>query len=129
MRSSGSGLIGLIGLIGLMAGCAPEPEDTGCAHDPPLSWENFGHGIVTRHCLGCHSALLPAEKREGAPVGIDFDTYGDVLSRADRIAARSTGEGASMPPGGGPTEPERLLLAEWLQCGVAADRARLEEQE
>ena len=102
MRSSGRGqrgLIGLIGLIGLMAGCAPEPEDTGCAHDPPLSWENFGHGIVTRHCLGCHSALLPAEKREGAPVGIDFDTYGDVLSRADRIAARSTaGHGHRVPP-------------------------------
>ena len=130
--SRGIGRIGLallgLALLGL-AGCAPEAEDTaGCAHDPPLTWENFGHAIVTRHCLGCHSALLPEERREGAPAGVDFDTYGDVLAWAERIEARSTGEGASMPPGGGPTAPERELLAEWLSCGVAADRARLEAE-
>lgn len=112
----------------LLLGCALGGADTGdgaCARVPPLDWDNFGHGFMTKHCTGCHSSLLPAELREGAPVGVDFDTYQDVLDQSDRILARSVGDAPTMPPGGGPTEEERARLAEWLACEVAADQAAL----
>lgn len=100
--------------------------DTGtgpCVHDPPLSYENFGEQFITQNCTACHSIYLPEERREGAPLSVNLDTYSDVLEFADRIAARSVGDDATMPPGGGPTTEERARLAEWLSCEVATDAA------
>ena len=109
----------------LLHGCAALRADDSagaqCRRDPPLTWDNFGHGFLTKHCLACHSSLVPEGAREGAPVGVDFDTYGSVLTWADRIAARAVADDADMPPGGGPSVEERANLSEWLGCGVAAD--------
>jgi uncharacterized membrane protein len=69
---------------------------------------------------------MGAGDRHDAPLGVDFDTYQGVLDHADRIAVRD-GDG-TMPPGGGPSEEEHARLAEWIACGVAADRERLEER-
>lgn len=105
-------------------------DDTGdgaCARTPPLSWDNFGDGFMTKHCTGCHASLLPEASREGAPLTVNLDTYADVLQWADRVQARAGGAGdsggADMPPGGGPSDDERARLEEWLTCGVAADAA------
>lgn len=116
----------------LLVGCDLLPfggggEDTGaCSREPPLTWANFGAGFTQKHCLACHSSLLPAELREGAPMGVDFDTYEAVIQWRDRIDARSVPADGGMPPGGGPSEEERALLAEWLACEVAEDAAQLE---
>lgn len=116
----------------LFAGCDLLPfggggEDTGaCSREPPLTWGNFGEGLITKHCLGCHSSLMPAEMREGAPVGVDFDTYEAVIQWRDRIDVRSVPDDGGMPPGGGPSEEERAMLGEWLACEVAEDAAMLE---
>lgn len=114
--------------IFLLLGCAGEADTASCDREPPLSYDSFGQSFMGKNCTGCHSSLLPSSHREGAPAGVDFDTYAGVLEWADRIEARSVGEGASMPPGGGPTEDERVLLAEWLECGVFPDVAALEAQ-
>ena len=91
----------------------PEGEDTGaCVHEPALSYSNFGEAFLAKHCLGCHSSMLPAGLRNSAPVGVDFDVYSGVLTYWERIQARSVGEFASMPPGGGLTEEEKRLLEE-----------------
>lgn len=103
-------------------------DDSGnpaCGREPPLTWANFGEGFMTKHCTGCHSSLLPEPMREGAPVGVDFDTYAAVLDWAPRIEATALGEAPAMPPGGGPGADELALLEEWLACEVAADRAAL----
>ena len=96
-----------------------------CRRDPPLTWDSFGRALMTRQCTPCHSSLLPADQREGAPPTINFDTYQDVLDHADRIAATAVPDDGTMPPGGGPSAEERAMLDEWLRCEVAADRATL----
>lgn len=114
----------------LLLGCgllgADDTAGAACERDPPLTWENFGEALMTRHCTGCHSSLLPESLREGAPMGVDFDTYAGVLAWADRVRARSTGPEPDMPPGGGPSAEEVRLLTEWLDCAVADDLAALE---
>lgn len=119
---------GLVLALGLGA-CSGVGGDTGgeCDRSPPLSWHNFGQGFMGKHCTGCHSSLLPESHREGAPTSVNFDTYSDVVSQSERVAARALGAEPTMPPGGGPSAAEQALLAEWLRCGVADDEDRLQE--
>lgn len=116
----------MLAAIWLLVACTSTGEDSAtCDREPALDYDNFGSGFLERHCNGCHSSLLPESHREDAPVGVDFDTYGDVLDWAERIEARAVGEDASMPPGGGPTDEEKAMLAEWLECAVFPDVGRL----
>ena len=101
----------------LLACGAPGDSASTCDRDPPLSYENFGKGLMERHCTGCHSSLLPEGRRNEAPLGVDLDTWEGVVKWGTRIEVRSTGDSPDMPPGGGPTEEERQKLLEWLQCG------------
>ncbi len=119
--------------VALLVGCGAKAEDSAaeadpCGRQPALDWDNFGKGLMDKHCNGCHSSLVDRGARKGAPLGVDFNTYAGVLEFSDRIGARSLGETPTMPPGGGPDLEERARLEEWLQCGVAADRAALAEQ-
>jgi len=98
---------------------AAQSEAERCDRVPALSYSNFGQQLMDTHCAGCHSSLLPEDLREGAPLGVDLDTYSGVLLWADRIAARSLGDAPTMPPGGGPEDDERARLDEWLACSVA----------
>ena len=69
---------------------------------------------------------VPARLGEGAPLGVDLNTYDDVLQWAERIDSRALGT-LDMPPGGGPSVSERAMLAEWLECKVYPDKDALEE--
>jgi uncharacterized membrane protein len=106
-------------------------EDSGnpeCTHEPPLSYENFGQEFLTTHCVGCHSSLYTTEeRREGAPIGVDFDTYERVLQWATQMEVATTGVEPTMPPGGGPGADEIVLFTEWLHCQVAEDVQRYQE--
>lgn len=92
-----------------------------CPEDSFLSYESFGGPFMLTWCNGCHGAGVPDGMRQGAPVGIDFDTIEDVRRQAERIWARSGDQNATMPPIGGPHEDERALLGEWLACGAKTD--------
>ena len=105
-------------------GCAEtqeEPTNALCVHDPPLTYANFGKAYMDIHCIGCHSVDIPEGHRVGAPIGVDFNTYDDVLDWAERLEARATraySDSVTMPPGGGPTSEELDLFEEWLYCAV-----------
>ncbi|MEZ4317712.1 MAG: hypothetical protein R3F61_09410 [Myxococcota bacterium] len=104
------------------------PSYASCLRDPPLTWENYGKGHMDKHCNGCHSSLLVREElRNGAPLGIDFDTWEGNLQWADRIYQRGAVE-VSMPPGGGPSTEELRLLEEWLLCDVLPASAEFQLQ-
>ncbi|MES2645176.1 MAG: hypothetical protein V4850_37155 [Myxococcota bacterium] len=110
-----------------LAGCTGAPvsdtADTGaCDHTPALTWANFGQGWMDKHCVGCHSSLLRDDQRNGAPPSVNLDTWDDAVFWGGRIGARSLGDAPTMPPGGGPSEEERRLLAEWLDCAVTPAR-------
>ena len=113
--------------LGFLAGCAPEEVQSDCTHDPPLSYASFGQGFMTSYCTGCHHSLLPDGQREGAPMGVDLDTYADVQQWAERIVARVETEENPMPPGGGPRADEIVNIREWIACKVADDIAAGEQ--
>lgn len=114
----------------LLAACEPEPEETPCTHDPPLTYENFGRGFTEQYCNGCHSSLVPPNHRNDAPEEINFDTYEGLLYWADLVQEQTVlvddpdtvdPYDPLMPPGGGPTQAELVLYDEWLQCELLPD--------
>ncbi len=110
-------------MLGLLAACNDSvigtgaPIGTSCLRDPPLTFDNYGRGALGLHCTGCHSVFQREGQRNDAPLGIDIDTFDDVLLWADRIQARAV-DSTGMPPGGGMLPEERDLLEEWLRCEV-----------
>ena len=105
--------------LGALVACegGEATDSSACDRDPPLSYDNFGRGFLEKQCTGCHSSLLRAEQRNDAAVGIDLNSYRDALMWAERIQARVLDpEVPTMPPGGGPSADELILLDEWLQC-------------
>ena len=94
-----------------------QPIHLNCQRDPPLTYENFGQGILNRHCNSCHSVYARPGQRADAPLGVDFDTWDDVLFWGERIKVRAIDED-TMPPAGGMVPEERIGLEEWLRCEV-----------
>ena len=109
-----------------LASCAPEGEEL-CVHDPPLTYATFGEYFMDQYCAGCHSTQYPSghPNRNEAPAAVNFDHYEGVLQWAQRldpvVLGDENGEGATMPPGGGPTEEDLLQFEEWLHCEVLPD--------
>ena len=114
-----------LAVTAFMSGCeAPTCDD----RDPPLTYENWGEAYISDFCVGCHSSLVEGAERRGATVGVDFNTYGDVMRRVDRIEARGTGPDFTMPPSGGPNEEQIRIFEEWLTCEVRPDAEALEAE-
>ncbi len=119
----------LVMLLGL-AGCKgddpaptqvdPQPTgDTGTALAcDDVSWESTGQPFLSTWCTACHSSELASGERFGAPVGIDFDTYADVLALAALVEASAVGSEARMPPVGGGSDDDKALFGRWLACGL-----------
>ena len=111
-------VLSLVGIGFLAAGCMPDEEPV-CRHDPPLTYENYGEGFIDQFCTGCHSSLIAEEQRMGAPEAYNFNTYEGILYWADKMA-EPVDDGV-MPPGGGPTDIQKELFAEWMACDVMPD--------
>jgi len=91
-----------------------------CDREPPLTYDNFGEAYLGKWCTGCHSSFVRENQRSGAPIGIDFDTYEDVMAWVDRIDETAV-QTDYMPPGGGASQAESDALGEWLRCQVYPD--------
>jgi cytochrome c5 len=89
-----------------------------CLRDPPLTYDNFGHGMLNRHCNSCHTEAAREGQRGGAPLGVDFDDWDMVLAWAERIQVRTVDESTMPPSGGTLLADERAKFAEWMRCQV-----------
>jgi uncharacterized membrane protein len=117
VRSVGlTAILALSGCEDILVGEAEQGAIT-CGREPPLTYENFGEGLLDRHCLSCHSEFVREAQRGLAPIGIDFNSWDQVLQWAPRIMARAVEED-TMPPTGTMTPVEREQLGEWLYCEV-----------
>lgn len=83
-----------------------------------LSYDNAGAPFMINWCRGCHSSAVPRAMRQKAPMMVNFDTEEDIVRWAERIEARATSASPTMPPAGGPTDEERAMLREWIECGM-----------
>lgn len=118
---------GLLGAL-LLAACRDDPEptspttpdpptgDTGPCADAP-EWPE-AQGFVRTWCLPCHSAEVEGVDRQGAPAGVDFDTYAQVFAWREAIEQRATGPDLDMPPVPGASDEAVARFAEWLACGA-----------
>ncbi len=68
------------------------------------------------NCANCHSVQLGRDDRQGAPVGMDYDVYASAVAVAE-ATARSVFD-RSMPPSGGITAADTLVLYRWSLCGT-----------
>jgi hypothetical protein len=89
-----------------------------CPPDSVVTYQSFAAGFIAEYCTGCHSSEIPANMRQDAPPEVNFNTYEEIQQRADRVYARAADGYRTMPPAGGPTPEERVLLGEWLACGL-----------
>jgi hypothetical protein len=101
----------------LIGFAAPIGGGDSCNREPPLTYENFGKGLLARHCGSCHSDFVRGAQRGNAPLGVDFNNWDFVLQWADRIEVRTIQQG-DMPPTGTMVQLEKDRLEEWLQCEV-----------
>ncbi len=141
-RNSGW-LTRLMLLLVLLPGCG----DAGKSDDPPappkpsrvktptflncpkgtyLSYENFGEAFLATHCTTCHSHVLAADARAGAPVRVNLDRLEDIARWRTMIRiVASDSRTAKMPPQGKVSNEERKLLREWLDCGAPGESESL----
>jgi uncharacterized membrane protein len=82
-----------------------------------LRYDNFGAPFIINWCRACHSATVPLDMRQQAPVHVNFDTLDEIRAWSPSIS-RLAGESVAMPPAGGPSADERAMLTEWLRCGA-----------
>lgn len=98
-----------------------------CPPDNTLTRRSFGAGFLLTWCTGCHSSSLPADARQDAPEGVNFDTHAAyklserlVYERAVLEAhafVRDPSAASPMPPAGLPPAADRERLAQWIACG------------
>lgn len=89
-----------------------------CSPESVLTWDTFGDAFFRTWCTVCHSTQVTDIGRQGAPVGVDFDTWEGVVENLGTIQAFALGAEPLMPPAGGVPEADRLLLEEYLTCGA-----------
>lgn len=68
--------------------------------------------ILESRCLGCHSENKQGADRNGARVGVDFDTY--ELAKENAVRANSRIQNGSMPPSGPIPEEEKQIFQMWI---------------
>ena len=68
--------------------------------------------IFRQKCLGCHLSTLPAVQRNGAPVGVDFDTFATARQFGNEIVERTV-EQMNMPPNGSLSAEEKQAIMNW----------------
>ena len=96
-------------------GCGGETEPPTCP-DPPTYIRDV-RPITQRLCLPCHDSALPVDRRNGAPVGLDFDDFARIQPNAAAFADAMT-SGRMPPQGQGVATPaERSTVSQWRSCG------------
>ncbi len=101
----------ILGLIVLL-GCVKD-GDTGVDCRQPPTYNSWVRGFLEGKCQSCHASTAP--NRHGAPPNVFFDSEMAAEEWRERIYATIFEEG-SMPPSGGVTQDERILLEQWLDC-------------
>ncbi len=85
-----------------------------------MTWHNVGEPFFTTWCTACHSSELESpdevEKRQGAPVDCNLDSYAGVVAKAPDIQAKLMA--GSMPPTGTPSADSKSAVLQWLECGA-----------
>lgn len=109
-------------LVIALVACGADPasvddtsaEEDVCAGAEVVTWDGFAKGFFDTNCQGCHGSA--AVDRQGAPVGVTFDTEEQVRAWSDRILASVVGAYAFMPPSGEIPAEDLAQVEIYLSC-------------
>ena len=87
-----------------------------CDDVPVVNYANFGESFINHECQGCHASTL--DERFGAPEDVTFDNVDEVWGWQERILSRCELDSPTMPPRGGLTEDDLIMLHWWLKCAT-----------
>jgi uncharacterized membrane protein len=95
----------------------PTPGATPTPSGASVTYESDIQLFLDRVCVRCHDSRKSLFERNGAPLGVDFDTYEGAVRNAVRANARIQED--TMPPGGGVvTDEERQEFQQWVDDGT-----------
>ena len=101
-------------LILFTLGCS-SGKDTAVDCDEAPTYDNWAQGFLQSKCQSCHYSNSP--NRYGSPNYVSFDDESMTEEWLQDIK-RTVLEQQSMPPSGGVTEEEMVLLHQWLECSI-----------
>jgi hypothetical protein len=108
-----------VALLIAFLGCGDDPPPIEECADPPTYTNEIRPLIIEAKFLGCHSAALTGEGRNGAPDTHNFDTYELAQPHLSAMATAIT-SGREPPPTLMPpivvTAEERDLVRDWRDC-------------
>ncbi len=93
-------------------------EGRACPPDNTTTYANTGAPILISWCVSCHSSHVPANQRQGATMGVNFDTVEGISEQLLRIYARAGDDNDTMPPVDSLSADERQRLGDWIACGA-----------
>ena len=123
MRNTAAGIFVALAAAAL-AGCGEDAEpdavdDAGagsCELPDVATYGEHAGPLLDEHCTSCHAGTLHGAERNGAPEGVDFDTYEAAVESAAAAAERI--RAGTMPPAGGLESCQRELFDAWVDGGV-----------
>jgi mono/diheme cytochrome c family protein len=68
--------------------------------------------MLDSNCISCHAAALNGADRNGAPLGVDFDTYTAAVDSGEQANTRI--KAGTMPPSGPLSGEEMSLFQAWV---------------
>jgi uncharacterized membrane protein len=77
------------------------------------TYEEWAYGFFRGKCQSCHASNTT--ERYGAPEHITFDNYEQIQIWIEAIE-QTVLINQTMPPSGGITDEETILLQQWLSC-------------
>ena len=95
-------------------GCS-SGKDTAVDCDEAPTYDNWVNGFLQSKCQSCHHSN--SLNRYGAPNFVTFDNK-EVTKEWLQDIERTVLVQQSMPPSGGVTDEERVLLYQWLECSI-----------
>lgn len=114
-RIAGGALAWAAGLAVMACGEGRDPRPDPDATVLAPTWCADVQPLIQSRCLGCHSVTRAGSLRNGAPAGVNFDTYEDASPMAGTM--NELIQAGVMPPAGPLSETEQRLFWAWVATG------------
>ncbi len=98
------------------AGMDGQADGQNQSDDDAVSYSKQIASLLNTHCVSCHATTNSGAQRNGAPIGVDFDTYDSAKASAQRANTRI--QAGTMPPAGPLSDEEKALFQSWLDQGT-----------
>ena len=123
LLSTRMAMLGLVATLLLAGGCSDKDDpvsslsdNTGNSSADSITYLIDTKAVFDARCTSCHATSRTGGVRNGAPVGVNFDTY--TVAAANAVRGNTRVQAGTMPPTGTLPQNERELIQLWLDQGL-----------